>query len=86
MTAFKSPCVWKTMQQYLSKLKRHLLFDQEIPFLGFFSYFPTDRLVQVSKDGCTWILIAAFLAIQRQEDKYSQHKYKYISISRGLVT
>lgn len=74
------------MQQYLSKLKRHLLFDQEILFLGFFSYFLTDILVQVSKDGCTWIFIAAFLATQRQKDKYSQYKYKYISISRGLVT
>ena len=32
-----------------------------------FSYFPIDILVsiQVSKDGGTWILIAAFLAIQR---------------------
>lgn len=49
------------MQQYLSKLKTYLLIDSEIPFLVFF--FPTGILVHVGKDGCTWMLIAAFFVI-----------------------
>lgn len=59
-TAFGSLCIWKKMQQYLSKLKPGLLFDAEIPVLG----FPADILVHVGRGGYVDIL-ATFLAIPK---------------------
>lgn len=75
ITAFGSLCTWKKMQQYLSKLKPGLLFDAEIPVLG----FPADILVHVGKEVDMWIYLLHSWQFPRQEGTYT-------FISSDLVT